>query len=1169
MASQEISNLEIVIKDNATQAATSVKNLADALGMLKRNGASLEKIASSVASINKASNTSGIKKATVAIDEMSSKATKMATNINQANKSFSSLGKSSGISQATKELDRYQKILNQIDLQSSLGKWANESLTPFQKVSNEVKSFGNTVKTVLGRTVPKFITNTLKQMNRMMRMRLLRTAVKAILSGITEGLQNLYQWSLITGNGFASVMDSMATNSLYLKNTIGAAFGQLLTTISPIITTIVDIIVTAIDYVNMFFAILNGQTTYTRAKRNAVEWASAASGAVGGVTGSVKELQEELSVLDFDELNQLQEQSTPSSGGGGGGGSGSPGKNYSDMFETVEIPQNAVTNVMGEIAKNFDAIATAVAAIGGAIWGWKISNEFAKTLGTLTGLKAGLGITFMVTGSVLLFSGAYDLGKNGVTLLGIAKTVFGSGLLVGGSILTFGTAGLMLSIPLSIAIATAGFIFGRADANKQAFHDTEGYKALQKELDDSFKELEKVRDITVRVGDIKLEYESRTSDINVAQELVNQLSAYNGIENPTQNQLKEIQNLVGALNSMNLDGLNATFDVINGKVSLNITELQGAINKLKEYAQQQALFDLMVEQTRLTIEVSQIEIKYKNAKDTMMSAAEDYVTQMLNDKANGLYVSRQWSVGMEVPTLQWALNPALAEKMDTLNVAYENAKNYADALSNGKAQLDEINELVGILNDQMTTAADGAKAFVGSLKFNSAAGDVAQITGQKYNETDGFNAQPYQNITPMSFVNPVQLQKGITKSGSQGLSIYADATKNAVQQTKDFVVMVGGIPYTVKGVRTQEEALAQITEQLGRTQEETSQKMSGHQASLKGFSGTVDLTTKSTGNLTKGLQQIGTGMNLPKVRTNIQTELKPSLFNSTGTGIQSAIQTPVNAITANGKTVFNNINGAITAQQFNKPGEAVQKAIQTPINAITASGKKIFSNIKGNILDSSNNYGGIGGTMQSAMQGKVNATTANGKVIHKNIKNAINEYDYGGIGTDISKQINNNLNITKDFSSIPDILISSFKTSLDGFWKVGSSVGSQIKQGIINEVGNLNFITTATAGSTTQKLTGKITTQLYGLGGFPEMGELFIANEMGAEMVGRIGNKTAVANNDQIATALARALQPMLGGGGGTQTTNVTVEMDSATIAKASYRGRTALNKQYNMRVSG
>ena len=35
-------------------------------------------------------------------------------------------------------------------------------------------------------------------------------------------------------------------------------------------------------------------------------------------------------------------------------------------------------------------------------------------------------------------------------------------------------------------------------------------------------------------------------------------------------------------------------------------------------------------------------------------------------------------------------------------------------------------------------------------------------------------------------------------------------------------------------------------------------------------------------------------------------------------------------------------------------------------------------------------------------------------------------------------------------------------------------------------------------------------------GGFPEQGQLFIAREAGAEMVGSIGNRTAVANNDQI-----------------------------------------------------
>ena len=40
-------------------------------------------------------------------------------------------------------------------------------------------------------------------------------------------------------------------------------------------------------------------------------------------------------------------------------------------------------------------------------------------------------------------------------------------------------------------------------------------------------------------------------------------------------------------------------------------------------------------------------------------------------------------------------------------------------------------------------------------------------------------------------------------------------------------------------------------------------------------------------------------------------------------------------------------------------------------------------------------------------------------------------------------------------------------------------------------------------------------------GGFARVGEMFIAREAGPELVGSIGNKTAVANNDQIVQSVA------------------------------------------------
>lgn len=46
----------------------------------------------------------------------------------------------------------------------------------------------------------------------------------------------------------------------------------------------------------------------------------------------------------------------------------------------------------------------------------------------------------------------------------------------------------------------------------------------------------------------------------------------------------------------------------------------------------------------------------------------------------------------------------------------------------------------------------------------------------------------------------------------------------------------------------------------------------------------------------------------------------------------------------------------------------------------------------------------------------------------------------------------------------------------------------------------------------------------YASGGYPTTGEMFLARESGPELVGRIGNRTAVANNEQITTAMKNAI---------------------------------------------
>ena len=53
----------------------------------------------------------------------------------------------------------------------------------------------------------------------------------------------------------------------------------------------------------------------------------------------------------------------------------------------------------------------------------------------------------------------------------------------------------------------------------------------------------------------------------------------------------------------------------------------------------------------------------------------------------------------------------------------------------------------------------------------------------------------------------------------------------------------------------------------------------------------------------------------------------------------------------------------------------------------------------------------------------------------------------------------------------------------------------------------------------------KASVKKFADGGFPVTGEMFVAREAGPELVGRIGNKTAVANNDQIIAGIASGVE--------------------------------------------
>ena len=214
--------------------------------------------------------------------------------------------------------------------------------------------------------------------------RVIRTAIKAITDGLKEGTQNLYYFSQLAGSQFAATMDSLASSSLYLKNSIGAMAAPLIQAVAPAINFVIDKFVSLLNVINAVFAALGGKTTFAKAVKNGAKFGDDLAGSLGGAADSAKEIKRYL--IGIDELNVIPDMNT---GGGGGGGGGGLSTDYGSMFETVEIP-STITDLAKRIK---DAIAAGDWYGVGAIFADKLNSVVANLDTKGWGLKLGDKIT--------------------------------------------------------------------------------------------------------------------------------------------------------------------------------------------------------------------------------------------------------------------------------------------------------------------------------------------------------------------------------------------------------------------------------------------------------------------------------------------------------------------------------------------------------------------------------------------------------------------------------------------------------------------------------------------------------------------------------------------------------------------------------------------------------
>ena len=292
-------------------------------------------------------------------------------------------------------------------------------------------------------TISSFVSG----LGRIAKYRLIRTIIKEITSGISEGLENVYYYSKAVGTDFATSMDSAATSLNTMKNAIGASLTPVISALIPLMQTVVNWFITAINYVNQFFSLLSGSSTWTRALEVATDAYTDSASSAAAASSSVKDL-----LADWDELNVIQSESSSGSGGSGSG----TGTDYSQMFEQVSEYADWIQDLVDGIEDTFGDVWTLVKQIAALLLTWKVSEIFSGLIGDLLSIAAGiqLGVLeFQV--STMLNNKFLDTGEDGWLIADVLQAVIGGVLMK--KILSNVLAGqyAVLGIPIMLSINTA------------------------------------------------------------------------------------------------------------------------------------------------------------------------------------------------------------------------------------------------------------------------------------------------------------------------------------------------------------------------------------------------------------------------------------------------------------------------------------------------------------------------------------------------------------------------------------------------------------------------------------------------------------------------------------------------------------------------------------------
>lgn len=933
------------------------------------------------------------------------------------------------------------------------------------------------------------------------------------------------QTSKVQGD-MARTLDAPANQLRILKASATQAARAIGNTFIPIINSLMPVAIAAANAIRIIvsaFASILG-FALPSVDYSGISGAANAAGQLdknlGGAGGSAKELQKAL--MGFDEINKLPD----ASGGGGGGGGNILGDDFN--FELLEYDflgeavNSRVQQLMQKLSPALDFIKDNAAdilqiakAAGTAFLEWKIASKFLPDLRTgrnivntmkntllgltLSAITIKLGFEFSKDFLEGSSDGNLKLGSliaNGIT------TVLGSGMtglvvkqMTGSSKYGYYAQGITLGIELlSSAVLQFKDVVDGGGWDKDNL--LQGISNVLMAGGVGFK-IAGWKGALIAAGiDIAVEAVAAIIGLRTKRTLKATGELYTGVFR----EKSEIESFIKEQMKFDVD---AQISAVDATIKLTDEAKKKLESEVQTFTGNIKLLKLGVA-TEETI--------------------EDLKSQLSD--TGGILTSLQEYLGSQENQLKAIIQfapPTSANGSDNF------AASLFDANTQFNTSLQSSVSLLGttLANLLEKKVTEGLTANEASMA-NSIAESIARINmmvGEQNIATDFFkttNSIKWEDLDDASFVAALKEMSSAYDQAKSSLMEFSEAQK-AEAQTRLWYAEQSVMP------------------ELNKLYEDAMNSGNAEAATL--YNAEIEALTQAIGNL----------------KTQIDNwDVDASVFNfgemlleGLPYGAAAEIQRRMDELLNTYETNIANTKNAVAKAALQKEYEVLSDAYYSMFgNSVSASAPSVLSEaLFGSMSSGTSGGGGSPAIKQAQEAGKQVADAFVGAIDEgmKQVEVLGNENTFAGLRSQLTLTSEDAKGITTAINEIPSdhaitLNIPGYSTIINRINNIATRVKS-IASGTVNikvkagvDSGSKAFLLQLASISPSSTLAGQlinlVNVSAFARGGFPKNGELFIANENGPELVGRIGNKTAVANEDQIGDTILNYMEQAEGGGG-------------------------------------